>query len=414
MRLVKFALAFSIGGIALLSSGQQSQPQQSVPDAPSATRPANQNPLGDAPKAPPRRPADERPQDQPPQQPSPTAQQEAKQQAAQQELYKFSIIVNSVIVPVAVKDSNDRLVDGLLKDDFAIYEDGVPQRITYFSSEAFPLVAAVLIDTNMPDSALRRVREGLDALAGAFSQYDQVAVYTYGGSVQRLSDFDSIGRNLDEALAKVQKRSGSGGGVPVTGGPMVSGPSVNGAPYDRGTQATVPIIPRERHVLNDAIFQAALDLSRSEKSRRRMIFVISDGHEYGSRTSYADALKTLLGSEIQVYAIGTDAAAIPVYNKLERLNVPFTGVGDILPKYSRATGGQVFERFGADAIQNTYAEATLEARNQYTLGYTTRATAASNYRQIEVVVHRHGLKVLAKDGYYPLPPASNSGPPHSQ
>jgi hypothetical protein len=63
----------------------------------------------------------------------------------------------------------------------------------------------------------------------------------------------------------------------------------------------------------------------------------------------------------------------------------------------------VFTEFGKSAIEAAYARVTDEARNQYTLGYTARATTAGNYRGIEVLVHRPKLKVYAKDGYFPLP-----------
>jgi hypothetical protein len=52
-----------------------------------------------------------------------------------------------------------------------------------------------------------------------------------------------------------------------------------------------------------------------------------------------------------------------------------------------------------------YAQVLSEARNQYTLGYTpTRPKTPTSvaYRSIEVVVHRPGLKVFARDGYYPV------------
>jgi ABC-type phosphate transport system substrate-binding protein len=50
-----------------------------------------------------------------------------------------------------------------------------------------------------------------------------------------------------------------------------------------------------------------------------------------------------------------------------------------------------------------------EARNQYTLGYTPakpKTPTAATYRSIEVLVNRPGLKIYAKDGYYPAPPAA--------
>jgi TnpA family transposase len=53
-------------------------------------------------------------------------------------------------------------------------------------------------------------------------------------------------------------------------------------------------------------------------------------------------------------------------------------------------------------IERAYAQALGDARNQYTLGYTSK-WGVGGYREIEVQVRRKGLKVYAKRGYYPLP-----------
>ena len=57
-----------------------------------------------------------------------------------------------------------------------------------------------------------------------------------------------------------------------------------------------------------------------------------------------------------------------------------------------------------NSIEAAYVKALGDARNLYTLGYTTRVTPSSTYRQIEVRVDLPNVKVFAKDGYYPLPP----------
>jgi hypothetical protein len=103
-----------------------------------------------------------------------------------------------------------------------------------------------------------------------------------------------------------------------------------------------------------------------------------------------------------VYAAAVDSAAIPVYGKLQKLHLPKLGYSDILPKYANATGGEVFTGFSREAIESTYARALGDARNQYTLGYMTRATPSSAHREIEVKVARPDLVVTAKEGYYPV------------
>jgi len=322
----------------------------------------------------------------------------------QKQLYTYSSNVSFVEIPVTVKDSSGRMVPGLLPKEFGVYENGVRQKLAYFTSDPLPLSAAVLIDVSMSDTELRKVQSGLEALQGAFSQYDEVAVYTYGNSVTRESSFSTAGERLAAALNHViETKHGERGGVPVSGGPFEGGPTVNGRPFDPSVPQ-VPIVPHDRRVLNDAVLEAALDLSKVEPARRRVIMIIGDGREDGSRASYADVLKVLLTNKIIVYPIGVGSAAIPVYRKLEQINVPGTGNANILPKYANATGGEVFSEFGRQAIENAYSDLTFVARNQYTLGYYTQATLADNYRDIEVRVARPGLNVTAKHGYYPLPP----------
>jgi VWFA-related protein len=198
---------------------------------------------------------------------------------------------------------------------------------------------------------------------------------------------------------------GHNNGPPVLGGPFgPQGPTINGIPVGGSAPPPVETPPKESHVLNDAILRAALDLSKREKTRRKVIFVISDGREMGSQASYSDVLRLLLAQGIQVKGVALESAALPLYGKLEKLHLPREGYGNILPKYVNATGGgQVYTELSRQAIEQAYAQITSEARNQYTLGYNTRATASTAYRNIEVRVARPNLKIYAKDGYYPTP-----------
>ena len=115
-------------------------------------------------------------------------------------------------------------------------------------------------------------------------------------------------------------------------------------------------------------------------------------------------LKVLLTDEITVYAIGVGDAAMPLYNKVEKARVPGFGYSNILPRYANATGGDVLDEMSKEAIESAYQRITMEARNQYTLGYNTAQKPSSTFREIEVRVKRPGLEVYAKHGYYPLPP----------
>jgi VWFA-related protein len=325
------------------------------------------------------------------------------------DLYKIRVTTNLVLVPVTVKDSEGRLVGGLLPKDFSVLESGQKQTLKFFTSDPFPLSAAVIFDTGMADVGLRKVQETLSALQGAFSQFDEVGIYTYSSTVGRVADFTGVGKQLTATLNQVKGYSGVNNGPPVTSGPLgPQGPVINGRPVDYPVDP-VSTPPKVARVMNDAILLAARDLSKRDRARRKIIFVISDGREQGSTASYKDTLKVLLTQNITVYAVGVEGAAIPIYDRLQRIHLPKTrgamGYSDILPKYVSATGGgTVYGELDQADIERAYARAIGDARNQYTLGYTPKA-GIGGYRQIEVRVRRPDVKVYAKDGYYPLPTA---------
>lgn len=328
----------------------------------------------------------------------------AEKSGAQETLYKIVRNVNQVMIPVRVTDDSGRIVNGLLSKDFSVYEDGKKQTLNFFASDPLAVSVAVIFDLGMPDVAVQKVNKTFTALEGAFSQYDEVSIYTYSSTVGRASGFTAVNRQLEAILNNLETQRGHNNGPAVTSGPMgPQGPIINGAPEQPG--APIVYTPeKEAHVLNDAILAAALDLNKRDKSRRRIIFVISDGREYRSNASYKDVLKLLLTNGIAVYGIAIESSAIPGYNKLEKLHLPHMGYSDILPKYASATAGEIYNDFSSSAMENTYARAIGDARNQYTLGYVTRATMSNAYRQIEIKVARPEVKVYAEDGYYPLPP----------
>ena len=325
-----------------------------------------------------------------------------------EELYKLVVPVNFVQLPVMVKDSDGRRVDGLLAKDFTVLENGKKQTLAYFTSDPFELAVAVVLDTGMPDVALQKINQTYSALLGAFSPYDEVALYTYSSTVSQVSDFTQRTEKLTAIFNEMKLVRGHNNGPPVLGGPLgPQGPTVNGAPVGGPVIQPVNTPQRESHVLNDAILRAALDLSKREKTRRKVIFVISNGRELGSRASYSDVLRLLETRDIQVRAVVVDSGALPIFKQVGKLHLPGQGYSDILPKYVFATcGGQIVTELSTSGVERAYAEIASEARNQYTLGYTPKAaTGGPVYRSVEVLVDKKGLKVAAKDGYYPIPSA---------
>ena len=409
-----------------------SQPAQDIPDAPSTVQPpapkpvlppapppgsgtgAEANPFpGDKPAPGNGKPGQDTQNQDKAAQPSTTPAATGKQRNQidpKEGLYTIGISVNRVQVPVMVKDSSGRRVDGLLYTDFTVLENGKKQTLVYFTSDPFALSVAVVIDTGMADVALQKINETYSALAGAFSPYDEVALYTYSSTVSQVTDFTGRPERLTAALNDMKQYRGHANGPAVLGGPLgPEGPTINGLPAGGPPVPPVYTPPREAHVLNDAILRAAQDLSKRDRERRKVIFVISDGREMGSRASYRRRAAPAAGSRHSGQSCSSrqrrlawlSAAAINSICPIRAAaNNPCRNI-------VRATcGADLLAELSRNSIEDAYAEITSEARNQYTLGYNPQAiTGNSAYRSIEVRVDRKGLKVAAKDGYFAIPTA---------
>ena len=95
---------------------------------------------------------------------------------------------------------------------------------------------------------------------------------------------------------------GNDNGPPVLGGPSPADRRSTGFQSEfRHRPVNTPA--KEAHVLNDAILRAALDLSKRDRARRKVIMIISDGRERGSQASYRDVLRVLETHGIQVKAV---------------------------------------------------------------------------------------------------------------
>jgi VWFA-related protein len=319
-------------------------------------------------------------------------------------LYKISVSTNFVQIPVMVKDSEGRLVYGLRPSDFTVLENGKKQSLNFFSSDPFLLSVAIVLDIGMPDVAVQKINETYSALAGALSPYDEAAIYTYSSTVSQVCDFTTNNARLTATLNELKLVRGANNGPQTPNDPFSVGPIVNGVPM--GSSAPpVQTPPRDAHILNDAILRAALDLGKRDHTRRKVILVVSDGRELGSQASYKQVVRVLQSRNVQVKAVVVDTSALPVFRQAEKIHHLFLqGYSDILPKYTHATGGgDPYTELTRNSIEEAYTSIASDVRNQYTLGYSPKATTGSSaYRSIEVQVDKK-VKVIAKDGYYPAP-----------
>jgi len=274
--------------------------------------------------------------------------------------------VRLVNVYAAVREARGRPVLDLVRDDFTVLEDGVPQTLTHFSTARTPITIALLIDASNSMRLGDRIayaRKGAEEFVDAVEPGDRLMVFWF-----------------DDTL--------HGDVAPVT---------------DRGDvkERIRAIAPGGGTALYDALYTTAMRLR--DIDGRRAIVLLSDGrdqalteNEPGSLHLFEEALETAHHSEAAIYAIGLG-------RHLDR-ETDLSGsrtVRDLLETFARQTGGRAWFPERAGDLGEVYRSIALDLRQQYTLGYvSTNSARDGGWRRIAVRVARPGLAVQARAGYY--------------
>jgi VWFA-related protein len=236
------------------------------------------------------------------------------------------------------------------------------------------------------------VKQSFPALAGAFSDDDEVAVYRYDKFVTKVLDFTTDKLKVQAAMETFQNIQSRAPGV--QSGPFsIPAPVINGQPVVPGPAVGISPQSKPAQVLHDAIFQATTDLSKRDRDRRKIVLLISDGNANGNDHSYDDTMKKLLETDVQIYAVGMDVAFLG-----RRLSV--------LGAYAGDTGGDACYLSSQNALETCYSRAADQARNQYILGYVSSNKVPGQlavFRDIKVKLTHAGYETRYRKGYYQYP-----------
>ena len=318
--------------------------------------------------------------------------------------------VNFVQIPFTVKDKSGALVPALDWREVRVFENGLRKQPRLFTSDPYPLSVAFVIDQTLPFSVMGRVNTALGALQGAFTPYDEMAIFTYNNGPTMRTDYTGAQSSRITAVIQQSKSTGREAALYTPDGPLSQTTFLNGHSVDPNTQpvrnsnSTFITASKDTHALNDAILMAAQSLAKRPDKRRRMIYVISDGKEYGSTAKFKDNIHFLQTNQIAVYATVVGDSSTPYVGFLDHYHIPFTMKENILPQYASQTGGECVLGFRQKDIESSFAKIAEDVRVQYTVGYySNEPITDGKFRTVEVQVLRPGLDVIAKKGYYPTP-----------
>lgn len=273
---------------------------------------------------------------------------------------RLRVDVNLVQVPLTVTDPMNRLVTGLEKENFAIYDNNIGQTIKYFSSEDAPLTIGIIFDlSGSMSSKFVRARKALTEFLRTSNPQDEFFVVGFNDRPAVIVDYTS---DPDDVEARM-----------------------------------VMLKPENRTALIDAVY-LGVDHLRQAKYDRKALLIISDGGDNRSRYTENELRRVVRESDVQIYSIGIFDAFAPTTE--EQLGP------DLLKEICEMTGGRLFNVGGdVGGLQDIATRISAELRNQYVIGYTpSDVKHDGNWRKLKVrLLPPPGLPALTvhfRQGYY--------------
>ena len=126
--------------------------------------------------------------------------------------FTLKVDVNMVVVEATVRNEKGRIADDLQRENFRVFEDGVEQKIVYFSRDELPLAVALVVDGSGSISPVlgELHRAAYDTLS-QLKPEDQVALYAFAVHPQGLVDLTTDRRSIAESIEGI----GSAGGTNI-------------------------------------------------------------------------------------------------------------------------------------------------------------------------------------------------------
>ncbi len=267
--------------------------------------------------------------------------------------------VDMVLVPVTITDPMNRLVTGLEKENFELFEGGSKEEIKSFSSEDAPVSLGVIFDSSgSMSSKMDRAKDAVMEFFKTANPQDEFFMITFSDEPEVINDFTS---SVDDIQGKL-----------------------------------VFTVPRRRTALLDAIYMGVTKM-REAKYAKKALLIISDGGDNHSRYTENEIKALVKEADVMIYAIGIYDRYFPTEE--ERLGPALLG------EITELTGGRAFTVENPNDLADVATKIGIELRNQYVLGYRPKMVVRDGkWRKIRVkLLPPKGLpplRVYARTGYY--------------
>jgi VWFA-related protein len=285
-----------------------------------------------------------------------------------QDIPTFSTSVNVVSLLATVRDHDGRIVNNLTADDFVLTEDGVPQKIHYFSRESdLPLTICLLVDTSRSQTNV----------LGEESQ----ASYRFLDQVLREGKDQACIVHFDERVETLQGLTPSRDEL-------------------KAALARLSIPDHVATLLYSAVRDSSENIMRGQSGRKAFI-LLTDGVAFKDPESLETAIEFAQRADTVVYSIRfSDSSPIRPFRAAIYAGMKEHGKLE-LERIAKETGGMSFGVTKSQTIEDIYSQIEDALRNQYSIGYTpNRPSTDGKYHKIKLTTHDKHLIVTTRAGYY--------------
>lgn len=282
----------------------------------------------------------------------------------------FRSSVDLVALNVIVTDVRQRFVAGLSANDFAVFEDGVRQDVSFFAASEVPLDIALLLDTSasMSDKMPIVQRAALGFLA-TLRPGDRAMIVDIKDATRVLHALQSTESDMASAIRMTRASGGTG--------------------LYNGLYMTFKELVKSRTAGAAAV-------------RRQAIVVLSDGQDTSSLMSFDDVMDVAKQSGIATYTITLRGPRLSAYEEARGSRI-FSQSEFSMRTLAQETGGQAFFPLDISELDGVYASIARELASQYAIGYTPKAVRADGrFRRIVVQVPASPeMRIRTRSGYTP-------------
>jgi Ca-activated chloride channel family protein len=284
----------------------------------------------------------------------------------------IQVNVKLVNVAFSVRDDRGALVSNLTQNDVEVFEDAVPQKISFFAhSLDVPLTLGLIVDfSSSQEHFLKQHNHDLEVfLKDILGPKDRVFLICFGNHLRLVSDFSQSGPEVMDRLKL----------------------------YQHDTQHFAELGPKEERVLGtafyDSIYYSVTEKLANENGRRALL-VFSDGEDNSSSHDMMTTIEAAQAADVLVYTIRYTEKEHGQLTARNRYGIR------VMDRLAKETGAGAIDAEATDP-KTYFRQIAEELRTSYELAYYPTSSLVDNtFRKILIRPKQPGLTIRSKTGYF--------------